>query len=71
MRDRRDGPAGDRRRAGDFAEPDFSLGCPPPSGGSRHLPPHAGRKRGLEMIPTGDPIPAARAAEPALGNAVV
>ncbi len=30
-----------------------------------------GRKRGLEMILTGDPIPAARAAEIGLVNAVV
>ncbi|WP_225804845.1 enoyl-CoA hydratase-related protein [Streptomyces sp. NK15101] len=54
-----------------FAEPEVSLGVPPPFGGSRRLPRRVGRKRGLEMILTGDPVPAARAAEIGLVNGVV
>ncbi|MEW2490645.1 crotonase/enoyl-CoA hydratase family protein [Streptomyces sp. NPDC048411] len=54
-----------------FAKPEISLGFPPPFGGSQRLPRHIGRKRGLEMILTGDPIPATRAAELGLVNAVV
>lgn len=54
-----------------FAKPEVSLGFPPPFGGSQRLPRHVGRKRGLEMILTGDPIPAARAAELGLVNTVV
>ncbi|MEU8791397.1 crotonase/enoyl-CoA hydratase family protein [Streptomyces sp. NPDC048643] len=54
-----------------FAKPEISLGFPPPFGGSQRLPRHVGRKRGLEMILTGDPITAARAAEIGLVNAVV
>ncbi|GAA4210775.1 enoyl-CoA hydratase-related protein [Microbispora amethystogenes] len=54
-----------------FAKPEITLGFPPPFGGSQRLPRHVGRKRGLEMILTGDPIPAARAAEIGLVNAVV
>lgn len=54
-----------------FAKPEISLGFPPPFGGSQRLPRHAGRKRGLEMILTGDPIPAARAAELGLVNTIV
>ncbi|MFJ8474468.1 crotonase/enoyl-CoA hydratase family protein [Kitasatospora sp. NPDC094011] len=54
-----------------FAKPEISLGFPPPFGGSQRLPRQVGRKRGLEMILTGDPIPAARAAELGLVNAVV
>ncbi|MFE7352134.1 enoyl-CoA hydratase-related protein [Streptomyces sp. NPDC057543] len=54
-----------------FAKPEISLGFPPPFGGSQRLPRHVGRKRGLEMILTGDPIPAVRAAEIGLVNAVV
>ncbi|MFI9561349.1 enoyl-CoA hydratase-related protein [Nonomuraea endophytica] len=54
-----------------FAKPEITLGFPPPFGGSQRLPRHVGRKRGLEMILTGDPIPAARAAELGLVNAVV
>lgn len=54
-----------------FAKPEISLGFPPPFGGSQRLPRHLGRKRGLEMILTGDPIPAARAAELGLVNTVV
>ncbi|MFL4909939.1 crotonase/enoyl-CoA hydratase family protein [Streptomyces sp. MMS24-I2-30] len=54
-----------------FAKPEISLGFPPPFGGSQRLPRHVGRKRGLEMILTGDRIPAARAAEIGLVNTVV
>ncbi|OIJ85687.1 crotonase/enoyl-CoA hydratase family protein [Streptomyces colonosanans] len=54
-----------------FAKPEISLGFPPPFGGSQRLPRHVGRKRGLEMILTGDPVPAARAAEIGLVNTVV
>lgn len=54
-----------------FAKPEISLGFPPPFGGSQRLPRHVGRKRGLEMILTGDPVPATRAAEMGLVNAVV
>ncbi|WP_067168499.1 enoyl-CoA hydratase-related protein [Microtetraspora niveoalba] len=54
-----------------FAKPEITLGFPPPFGGSQRLPRHIGRKRALEMILTGDPIPAAAAAEIGLVNAVV
>lgn len=54
-----------------FAKPEITLGFPPPFGGSQRLPRHVGRKRALEMILTGDPIDAARAAEIGLVNAVV
>ncbi|MGW5684847.1 enoyl-CoA hydratase-related protein [Nonomuraea sp. NPDC003754] len=54
-----------------FAKPEITLGFPPPFGGSQRLPRHVGRKHGLEMILTGDPIPASRAAEIGLVNAVV
>ncbi|WP_328833423.1 crotonase/enoyl-CoA hydratase family protein [Streptomyces sp. NBC_00252] len=54
-----------------FAKPEITLGFPPPFGGSQRLPRHVGRKRGLEMILTGDQIPAVRAAELGLVNAVV
>lgn len=54
-----------------FAKPEITLGFPPPFGGSQRLPRHVGRKRALEMILTGDPVPAARAAELGIVNAVV
>jgi enoyl-CoA hydratase/carnithine racemase len=54
-----------------FAKPEITLGFPPPFGGSQRLPRHVGRKRGLEMILTGDPIGAARAAELGIVNTVV
>jgi enoyl-CoA hydratase/carnithine racemase len=54
-----------------FAKPEISLGFPPPFGGSQRLPRHVGRKRGLEMILTGDPVSAAEAARIGLVNAVV
>ncbi len=54
-----------------FAKPEITLGFPPPFGGSQRLPRHVGRKRGLELILTGDPINAARAAELGIVNQVV
>jgi enoyl-CoA hydratase/carnithine racemase len=54
-----------------FGKPEISLGFPPPFGGSQRLPRHVGRKRGLEMILTGDPVDALRACELGLVNAVV
>lgn len=54
-----------------FAKPEITLGFPPPFGGTQRLPRHAGRKRALEMILTADPIPAGRAADIGLVNAVV
>ena len=54
-----------------FAKPEITLGFPPPFGGSQRLPRHVGRKRALEMILTADAIPAGRAAEIGLVNAVV
>ncbi|OPC79076.1 enoyl-CoA hydratase [Embleya scabrispora] len=54
-----------------FAKPEIGLGFPPPFGGSQRLPRHIGRKRGLEMILTGDPIGATRAAQLGLVNRVV
>jgi len=54
-----------------FGKPEIRLGFPPPFGGSQRLPRHVGRKRALEMILTGEPISAARAAEIGLVNYVV
>lgn len=54
-----------------FAKPEITLGFPPPFGGTQRLPRHAGRKRALEMILTAAPIPAGRAADIGLVNAVV
>ncbi len=54
-----------------FAKPEIRLGFPPPFGGSQRLPRHVGRKRALEMILTGEPVSAARAAEIGLVNHVV
>jgi enoyl-CoA hydratase/carnithine racemase len=54
-----------------FAKPEIRLGFPPPFGGSQRLPRHVGRKRALEMILTGEPVSAARAAEIGLVNQVV
>ena len=54
-----------------FAKPEIALGFPPPFGGSQRLPRHVGRKRGLEMILTGDPISATRAEQIGLVNVVV
>jgi enoyl-CoA hydratase/carnithine racemase len=54
-----------------FAKPEIRLGFPPPFGGSQRLPRHVGRKRALEMILTGEPITAVRAADIGLVNQVV
>jgi enoyl-CoA hydratase/carnithine racemase len=54
-----------------FAKPEITLGFPPPFGGSQRMPRHIGRKRGLELILTGDPIDAARAADLGIVNDVV
>jgi enoyl-CoA hydratase len=54
-----------------FAKPEITVGFPPPFGGSQRLPRHVGRKRSLELILTGDPIIAARAAELGISNQVV
>lgn len=54
-----------------FAKPEINIGIPPTFGGTQRLPRLAGRKRGLELLLTGDPIPAARAYEIGLVNKVV
>ena len=54
-----------------FGKPEISLGFPPPFGGTQRLPRHVGRKRGLEMILTGDPVDALTAADIGLVNRVV
>lgn len=54
-----------------FAKPEIRLGFPPPFGGTQRLPRHVGRKRALEMVLTGEPISADRAAAIGLVNAVV
>ncbi|GAA4535854.1 crotonase/enoyl-CoA hydratase family protein [Amycolatopsis samaneae] len=54
-----------------FAKPEITLGFPPPFGGTQRLPRHVGRKRGLELVLTGDPIDATRAAELGIVNTVV
>ena len=54
-----------------FAKPEINLGFPPPFGGTQRLPRLVGRKRALEMILTGEPISAKRAAEIGLVNRVV
>jgi len=54
-----------------FAKPEIRLGMPPTFGGTQRLPRLVGRKRGLELLLTGDPITPARALEIGLINAVV
>lgn len=54
-----------------FAKPEINLGFPPPFGGTQRLPRHIGRKRALQLILTGDSIPAAEAARIGLINEVV
>jgi enoyl-CoA hydratase len=54
-----------------FAKPEIKLGFAPPFGGSQRLPRLVGRKRALELILTGEPIPAERAAAIGLVNRVV
>lgn len=57
--------------AASFGKPEIKLGFPPPFGGTQRLPRLVGRKRGLEMLLTGDAIPAHRAEQIGLVNAVV
>ena len=54
-----------------FAKPEINLGMPPTFGGTQRLPRLVGRKRGLELLLTGDPFTAARALEIGLVNMVV
>jgi enoyl-CoA hydratase len=54
-----------------FAKPEIRLGMPPTFGGTQRLPRLVGRKRGLELLLTGDPITPAGALEIGLINAVV
>ncbi len=54
-----------------FAKPEINLGMPPTFGGTQRLPRLAGRKRGLELLLTGDPFKPQRALEMGLINAVV
>src|SRR5258708_10445840 len=54
-----------------FAKPEIKLGMPPTFGGTQRLPRLAGRKRGLELLLTGDPFSPARALEMGLINAIV
>ena len=54
-----------------FAKPEINIGIPPTFGGTQRLPRLAGRKRGLELLLTGDPFSAERAYEIGLVNKVV
>ncbi|WP_316188880.1 crotonase/enoyl-CoA hydratase family protein [Bradyrhizobium sp. SZCCHNS1054] len=54
-----------------FAKPEIKLGMPPTFGGTQRLPRLVGRKRGLELLLTGDPFSPERAMEIGLVNAVV
>ncbi|WP_315733954.1 MULTISPECIES: crotonase/enoyl-CoA hydratase family protein [unclassified Bradyrhizobium] len=54
-----------------FAKPEIRLGMPPTFGGTQRLPRLVGRKRGLELLLTGDSFPAQHALEIGLVNAVV
>jgi enoyl-CoA hydratase len=54
-----------------FAKPEIRLGMPPTFGGTQRLPRLVGRKRGLELLLTGDPFTPERALEIGLINAVV
>lgn len=54
-----------------FSKPEINLGFPPPFGGTQRLPRLVGRKRGLEMLLTGDAISAERAEQIGLINRVV
>ncbi|WP_296713775.1 crotonase/enoyl-CoA hydratase family protein [Rhodoblastus sp.] len=54
-----------------FAKPEINLGFPPPFGGTQRLPRLVGRKRGLELLLTGDPISAETAQSIGLVNRVV
>jgi enoyl-CoA hydratase/carnithine racemase len=54
-----------------FAKPEIKLGMVPAFGGTQRLPRLVGRKRGLEMLLTGEPFSPARALEVGLVNRVV
>jgi len=54
-----------------FAKPEIKIGIPPTFGGTQRLPRLVGRKRGLELLLTGDPFSAERACEMGLVNSVV
>lgn len=54
-----------------FAKPEIKLGMPPTFGGTQRLPRLAGRKRGLELLLTGDPFSPDHAREIGLVNRVV
>jgi enoyl-CoA hydratase len=54
-----------------FGQPEVNLGLTPGYGGSQRLPRLVGRGRALELLLSGDMIPAARAAEIGLVNRVV
>lgn len=54
-----------------FAKPEIKLGMPPTFGGTQRLPRLAGRKRGLELLLTGDSFTPAHALQIGLVNAVV
>ena len=54
-----------------FAKPEINLGMPPTFGGTQRLPRLAGRKRGLELLLTGDVFSPAHALEIGLVNRVV
>jgi enoyl-CoA hydratase/carnithine racemase len=54
-----------------FAKPEIKLGFPPPFGGTQRLARLVGRKRAIEMILTGKPIPAHEAQAIGLINRVV
>lgn len=54
-----------------FAKPEIKLGMPPTFGGTQRLPRLAGRKRGLELLLTGDPFSPQHAREIGLVNYVV
>ncbi len=54
-----------------FAKPEIKLGMPPTFGGTQRLPRLAGRKRGLELLLTGDRFSPEHALQVGLVNAVV
>lgn len=54
-----------------FSKAEIRLGMMPTFGGTQRLPRHAGRKRALEWLLTGDPFPPATALEIGLVNRVV
>jgi enoyl-CoA hydratase/carnithine racemase len=54
-----------------FAKPEIRIGIPPTFGGTQRLPRHAGRKRALELLLTGDGFSPGRAYEFGLINAIV